>query len=112
MSATHSRSGASAVKSRSTRSGAWRPPSLTVVVTNLRRLTPARPASLQHQSRDPLAADAKTLGGKLGVNARCTVGAARGFMCDTDLCDQHRVCLGTLRRTPLDPRIVAAGGDT
>ena len=67
---------------------------------------------LQHQSRDPLAANAKTLGGMLGVNARCTVGAARGFMCDTDLRDQHHVCLGTLRRRPLDPRIEAAGGDT
>ena len=44
QSATHSRSGASAVKLRSTRSGACRPPSLTVVMTNLRRLTPARPA--------------------------------------------------------------------
>ena len=34
----------SAVRSCSTRSGACRPPSLTVVVTNRRRLTPARPA--------------------------------------------------------------------
>ena len=39
-------SGASAVKLRSTRSGAWRPPSLTVVVTNLRRLhRQGRPAT-------------------------------------------------------------------
>jgi len=37
ISATHSIFGRSAVKSRSTRSGACRAPSRTVVVTNLRR---------------------------------------------------------------------------
>src|SRR5215475_7070268 len=44
ISATHSTFGRSAVKSRSTRSGACRPPLRTVVMTNLRRLTPLRPA--------------------------------------------------------------------
>jgi hypothetical protein len=56
------RSGASAVKLRSTRSSAWRPPFLTIVVTNLRRLTPASPARAINRAirlrptRRPLAA--------------------------------------------------------
>lgn len=51
------------VKLRSTRSGAWRPSPLTVVVTNLRRLTPARPvpdisrATRLRPTRMPLAAN-------------------------------------------------------
>ena len=45
MSANHSTSGFSAVKLRATRSGARRPSRLTVVVTNLRRLTPTSPAA-------------------------------------------------------------------
>ena len=44
ISATHSRLGRSAVKLRSTRSGAWRAPSRTVVMVLLRRLTPTKPA--------------------------------------------------------------------
>jgi hypothetical protein len=44
ISATHSRAGASAAKLLLTRSGAGRPSPLIVVVTNLRRLAPARPA--------------------------------------------------------------------
>jgi putative tryptophan/tyrosine transport system substrate-binding protein len=44
ISATHSRLGRSAVKLRSTRSGAWRAPSRAVVMVLLRRLTPTKPA--------------------------------------------------------------------
>ena len=68
-------------------------------------------AGLRHQPRDPLAANTSALGRKLGVNARRAVGAARGGMRSTDLRDQRGVGLGPLRRLPLHPRMIAAGGD-
>ena len=74
----------SAMKLRSTRSGAWRPPSRTVVVTNLRRLTPARPACRINRATR-LRPTRMPLGGQLGMNARRTVGAVRGRVCGTDL---------------------------
>ena len=66
MSATHSRSGAAAVKLRSNQVRR-----LAATIPDRRGDEPAsayagKPGSC-HQSRDPLAADAKTLGGKLGV---------------------------------------------
>jgi hypothetical protein len=67
---------------------------------------------LRHQSRNTLAANANALGGELGMHPRRAVGAARSCVRGTDRRDQHRVCLGTLRRTPLHPRMIAAGGDT
>src|SRR6516164_8242237 len=73
-------------------------------------LTPARP--LRHQPSDALAADAHSLGRQLGMDARRTVGAARGRMRRTDFADQRRIRLCTPRPPPLHPRIVATGGDT
>lgn len=67
---------------------------------------------LHHQSRNPLATNVLALGRKLGMHAWRAVGAARSCVRSTDRRDQHRVCLGTLRRTPLHPRMIAAGGDT
>src|ERR1700722_13220703 len=111
MSATHSRSGASAVKLRSTRSRR-----LPATILDRGGDEPASAhtgeTGLRHQSRHPLASYISTLGRELGVNARRAVGPARARMRYLDLRDQHGVGLGPLRWPPLPPCIVATGGDT
>ena len=67
---------------------------------------------LRHQSRHPLASNMTTLGRKLGVNARRTIGATRSRVRGTDRRDQRGVGLRPLRWLTLCPRVVAAGGDT
>src|ERR1700760_468191 len=67
---------------------------------------------LPHQTRHPLASYISTLGRELGVNARRTIYTVRGSVRRTDLRDQCIVRLGPPRRAPLQPCIVATGGDT
>ena len=59
----------------------------------------ARKTGLRHQSRDTLAADTRALGGKLGVNARHAVGAARGRVRGTDRRNQCGIRLRPSRRS-------------
>ena len=77
MSATQSWFGPSAVKSRSTRSGAGR--ASRIAARGDRPLAPAhaRQARRAHQPGDALAADADALAAQLGVDARRAVGPAR-----------------------------------
>ena len=111
ISATQSLLGASALKARSTRSGAWRPPSRTVVVTKRRRLTPAKLAAFINRAmrlrltRRPLStSSACTRGLPSGpVRGRVGIGA--------DALDQRGVAYRARRRPLSRPRIVTAGGD-
>ena len=99
------------MKLRSTWSGAWRPPSLAVVVTNLRRLTPATPACVISRAtrlrptRMPLAAE-------LGMDARRTVGPARGRMPARIAAISAASVSAPLRRPPLLPPMTATGQET
>jgi len=65
----------------------------------------------RHQPSDPLATDTDAFGRKLGMNTRCSVGAARSLVRGVDLRHQRAITAGTPRWLPLGPRIVAAGGD-
>jgi hypothetical protein len=46
------------------------------------------------------------------MNARRPVSTARRLVRCPDLCDQRIIFLSTPRRSPLRPRVIAAGGDT
>ena len=65
------------------------------------RSTHTGKASPRHQSRNPFAANMDAFGRKLGMNAWRAVAAPRGFMRDTDLCNQRSV----RRRAPRGPQL-------
>src|SRR3981081_2326006 len=102
--------GRSAVKSPPTRSVACLAPSRTVVVTNLRRLTPATPAwRIRRAMRflptwRPLALSSAWMRGG-------PVRALRGRVDRANPLDQHGIVLGAPRPRPLRPRVIPAGGD-
>ncbi len=113
MSATHSRSGASAVKLRSTRSGAWRPPSLTVVTTNLRRLTLGK-TGLRHQPRNTACSQTEISPWRQARHApvarrRCRASCVRNMdrPRSAPRLSRHAATAATLH-----PCMIAAGGDT
>ena len=122
ISATHSRSGASASKRRSTKSGAGRAwGSRRVVRGPLRRLTPGQ-ACLTHLStfgrqenpfpRHPLAAHRRALSGQLGVNSRRPVRPTAAFV-NRSHARAQRLVRGLARRALTGaPRVVPARGDT
>jgi len=111
ISATQSLFGAFAVNLRSTRSGAGRASrSLTVVRTPLRRLAPTRFRSfINRTSRSLLRGYALVF--EFSLDTRSPVGAARTPMNRFDSIAELNIALPAFRRRPMEPRIVAAGGD-
>ena len=69
-------------------------------------------ASRLHQPRNAFAIDHVPKRDKVGMDARCAIGAVRRRMALMDLFDQHGILPGTLRCLPACPCIVPAGGDT
>jgi len=65
-----------------------------------------------HQPGNTLAADANSDIGKINLQAWCSIRAFRGYVRRADFRDQRIIHHGTLRGRPLDPRVIAAGGDT
>src|SRR6266540_4222655 len=112
MSATHSRLGPGAVNSRSTRSGAHRATSFrTVVLTDLRRLTPCSPAL--HISR---ATRLRPIWIPRSLSSACTRGTPyvpRDSRCTAWISAlELHIRPRTERERPLAPRVVSARGDT
>ena len=110
ISATHSRLGRSAVKLRSTRSGAWRAPSRTVVMVLLRRLTPTKPAF-----RISRATRLRPTRMPASARSICRRGAPyvpfEANVCRMDFGDQRGIGHGPHRGRTLHPCVIAAGGD-
>ena len=108
MSATQSWFGRTAVKLRSTRSGAGRASlSRRVVVTPCRRrLAPTRPGRA-HQPGDALAAMPLPSCPKLGMDARRAIGLARGRVDGPDPLQQRRVGTRTGRWRTAPPGVIA-----
>jgi hypothetical protein len=97
----------SAAKFPSTRSGAGRAPrSRRVVMTPRRRLTPTIPAARISRAIRFLPT-ARPFGTQLGMNSRCTVGAARDGMDRVHSSEQPIIGDGACRREARTPSIVA-----
>ena len=108
MSATQSRLGASAVKLRSTRSGAGRP--LSVAAGRHGTAPPADPweSGVPRQPGDVLASDRFVLGLRLRMDPRKPVGDSRDIVSCPDALQQHRVGTGSGRGLAAEPGVVAA----
>src|ERR1700724_3469220 len=62
-----------------------------------------------HQPGNPLPADGLTFGTQLGMNSRCTIGAARDSMDRAHSSEQRIISDGACRREGRTPSIVAGG---
>jgi len=74
-------------------------------MTARRRLTPTIPAA-PHQPGNPLLADGWTFGTQLGMNSRCTIGAARDSMDRAHSSEQRIIGDGARRRQARPPSVV------